>query len=328
MSLEGIAARAWATGEVPGRRPAGTMAIEAERRLLYYLASEYFADEGHIVDAGCLLGGSTLAFGYGLQAWQARTGRLLRHRIHAYDRFIAEPWMFEQQHLSSEYRPGQSLLPKFTELTAPVGALVTVHEGDIAGLGRPEGPIELLFVDVAKTPALSDYIVREFFPALIPGRSIVVQQDYLYDFEAAGWLHVTMEHYAEHFRILTDTMQNSVAFLYERAIPPERLMPHTLERLGAVDKIALMAKARTRFSGVQADMMARAHLEYMASTHWEGSDPAAHRAVQEAARYLREARPRTGREIALRRRADALVRRAGEHLRAARQALGLIGAPR
>ncbi len=285
MSLEALAAKEWMRIRVPGPRPPGTMLTEAERKLLYFLADRYFTDAGHIIDAGCFVGGSTSALGLGLRAWRERAGRAPAHRIHAYDLFRAAEWMYEK-HLPRTVAAGASLLPEFERITAPVRDLIDVHEGDITALPRPAGPIEILFVDVAKTPDLSDYVVREFFPALIPGRSIVVQQDYLYDFDSAAWLHVTMEHYADYFRIVTDTGVNSVVFLYEKAIPPHLLSQRTIAGIAASDKIRLMARARARFAGDQANLLGRAHWRYLTGRNFTGDDVEAHRAAAEAAKYL------------------------------------------
>jgi hypothetical protein len=288
MSLDGLIGKAWEDVTVPGERPAGTMVSEAERQLLYYIASEYFTDSGHIFDTGCFLGGSTLALGYGLQAWQARHGRAPTHRIHAYDLFLVYPWMFLQHLSQDEFKSGDTLLPKFERMIEPIREYVDVHPGDIRTLPHPPGPIEILFIDLAKSPELSDYVVREFFPALIPGRSLVIQQDYMYHFAEAGWLHVTMEFYAPYFRKLTDTTENSVAWLYETEIPATVLRQHTLASLSAAEKIALLAKARTRFEGLQADIMARAHRQYVLSKQFAGEDVPGHEAVRAMAAYFLE----------------------------------------
>lgn len=272
MSLDGITSKAWASVTVPGQRPAATMSTEAERQLLFYLAADYFADAGHIVDTGCLLGGSTLALGHGLLAWEKRAGRKPVHGIHAYDLFTAQAWMFKKHLPKDAYAVGQDLLPGFTANIAPVARFVTAHPGDISQQKRPGGQIEILFVDVAKTPDLSDFVVREFFPALIPGHSLVIQQDYLYEGPAAAWLHITMEYYGEYFRMLTDTERNSVVFLYEREIPKDRLLDRTLATLPASEKLGLLERARGRFAGAQAAVMLGAGCAYLRSRWWSWDD--------------------------------------------------------
>jgi hypothetical protein len=262
------------------------MLTVAERRLARYLADRYFTDQGNIIDGGCFLGGSTTAFGLGLRAWETRHGRKPRHKIHAYDQFIAEAWMFDSKHLSAdEFRIKQTLRPKFDEIIADVADLVEVHEGDIMAIGRPEEPVEILFIDVAKNPLLNDFIVRAFFPALIPGHSLVVQQDYLYDSNNA-WIHITMEYYRDYFRMLTDTTNNSVVYLYETEIPAGMLQERTIDAMPAVEKVTLMRRARERFTGAKGAMLDRSHREYLVSRQWVGDDAAGHRAARAVAEYL------------------------------------------
>ncbi len=70
--------------------------------------------------------------------------------------------------------------------------LLTVHKGDITTFGyRDTWPIEILSIDVAKTPALMHFMATEFFPRLIAGHSLVLHQDYIFTFQP--WLIIAME---------------------------------------------------------------------------------------------------------------------------------------
>src|SRR3954467_13500798 len=66
--------------ELLGNAP--TMLSHGERVMLHWLARE-FPTDGHIIDAGCFLGGSTLPLASGLKL---RGGAA---KIHSYDMFIA-----------------------------------------------------------------------------------------------------------------------------------------------------------------------------------------------------------------------------------------------
>ena len=125
----------------------------------------------------------------------------------------------------------------------------TFRLGLIARLaGRP---IEIVFIDIAKHWTTCDWVTAQFFPSLIAGRSIIVQQDYLYHHWVA-WLHVTMEYYADYFEIVCDTELNSVAFLNTRRIPAEVLRDKTVESLSIAEKAELMERAARRFEGEKA----------------------------------------------------------------------------
>ncbi len=256
-----LPATAWQRRAVPAASATvPTMLIADELRLLNYLADEHYTGEGAIVDAGCFLGGSTVALADGLRRNLRRRGLREAPVIHSYDRFEIE------EYTRAVYFPagavGESFRPRFDNTTAPYAGLVTVHEGDICESPWQSGPIEILFIDVAKHWTVCDRITWQFFPHLIPGKSIVVQQDYLYHHWVA-WLHVTMEFYADYFEYQCDTGDNSVAFLHTKRIPPEVLREKTVESLSTAEKIVLMDRAAARFTGRQAQLLVSAKLHFL-----------------------------------------------------------------
>ena len=125
-----------------------------------------------------------------------------------------------------------------------------MHAGDVTKARLPDEDIEILFIDLAKHWTVNDYVVRAFFPKLIPGHSIVIQQDYLYH-TWTGWLPVTMEQFSDYFEIVDHTEDNSVAFFYHTRIPPEKLQVDVIQSKtrGQIEDLANRAIAR--FSGHQ-----------------------------------------------------------------------------
>ncbi|MBV9880022.1 MAG: class I SAM-dependent methyltransferase [Gemmatirosa sp.] len=240
-----------------------TMLLPDELRLLHYLADSYFtgADGACIVDAGCFLGGSTVALAEGLRMSLRRRGLPERPLIHSFDRFEVEEWTVPT-FFPAGTPPGASFRAAFDANVAPYAPLVVVHDGDVIDAEWHDGPIEILFVDVAKHWTVCDRVTWTFFPHLIPGRSLVVQQDYLYHHWVA-WLHVTMEFYADYFEYVCDTRRNSVVFRHTRAIPPDVLREHTVESLTTEEKIALMDRAAARFAGEQRDMLVSAKRHFL-----------------------------------------------------------------
>ena len=74
---------------------------------------------------------------------------------------------------------GQSFEAVYWRSVAPFADRVRVHKGDLLDQTWPaDDPIEILFVDVAKTLALSGKVLTEFFTRLINGKSLVIQQDF------------------------------------------------------------------------------------------------------------------------------------------------------
>lgn len=241
-----------------------TMLVPDELRLLNYLAQDVYSGAGAIVDAGSFLGGSTVALAEGLRRnrrWSTKGFKA----IHSYDRFEVEDWT-RGVYFPENMPAGTSFRDQFDRNIAPYADVVEVHAGDIREHPWRGGPIEILFIDVAKHWTVCDWVTWQFFPHLIPGRSLVVQQDYLYH-HWVGWLHVTMELYADYFEYVCDTEVNSAVFLNTKPIPPEVLRRHSVESLTVEERSALMDRAAARFDGKKRDLLvsAKAHfLEMMA----------------------------------------------------------------
>lgn len=274
--IDGIVNKDWIRLTVPDSRPLTTMLRSDERALLFYLASQCSRDLGCIVDAGCFLGGSTTALALGVRARQRKAGHATRTRIHSYDLFEAEEWTIGK-FLPASFSPGQSFRSLFDENISDVAEFIEVHAGDITSAPWSGGPIEILFIDCAKHWVVSDFITAHFFKSLIPGHSIVIQQDYIWDCWNA-WIHITMEYYADYFRILTHTPVNSVVFLYEREIPA--LHPNLIGSMDADTKVELMRRARHRFRSPQLEYLERAHRQYITGQAWmNGVDAEGHRRI-------------------------------------------------
>jgi hypothetical protein len=188
-----------------------------ERALLYDIAVNYFQSKGCIVDGGCFLGASTLSLGIGL-----KDKGINKPTIHSYDKFI----MTAGQHKRFVALPsdeGRNFLEDFQSNIEEIKSLVKIYQGDLLEQLPPEENIEILFIDVAKTPRLNDYIVESFFPLLIPNHSLVIQQDYLWT-AWNGWVHCTMEYLSDYFEKVDNTPNGSVVFLYKKEIPKEKLV--------------------------------------------------------------------------------------------------------
>lgn len=167
----------WRTG--PWRPPEAarkvpTMLCEDEQRLLYWLGADWAAGIGAVCDLGCFAGGSTARMASGLAAQD------LSAPVHAFDFFTVAP-DHKQKFLYANGVPrfwGSNLLPTARRLLKPWRDRITFHKIDVETATWPDDPIEILFIDVMKTPATADAILANFFPALIPGRSVIVHQDY------------------------------------------------------------------------------------------------------------------------------------------------------
>jgi SAM-dependent methyltransferase len=257
-----VSSNRWRAREVPAAcANVPTMLIPDELRLLHYLADECYTGAGCIVDAGCFLGGSTLALADGLRRNLRRRRCAEEKLIHSYDRFEVEDYTIDQ-FFSGSAQTGESFRPLFDGNTAPYATMVEVHAGDVCSWLWQGGPIEILFIDIAKHWKVCDWITWQFFSHLIPGKSVIVQQDYLYD-KWTGWLHVTMEFYSDYFDYICDTGLNSVAFLNTKRIPEGVLREKTVESLTTAEKIELMDRAAARFTDGRADLLRSAKQHFL-----------------------------------------------------------------
>lgn len=213
-----LAARPWegiTDAELAPCAGVPTMLSHAEEQLYLWLARDWATGAGEIVDLGVFAGGSTARLAEGLvRGGAAGSGRL----VHAFDRFVADPRTRARvlAPLGRRIPETDDILPLVHDLLAPWGSRVTFHAGDIRDRQWDGTPVELLLIDAAKSAELADHIAATFFPALIPGRSIVVQQDFLH--APQPWLPVQMALFERFFRPFARVGPNAMAFLCIRAV--------------------------------------------------------------------------------------------------------------
>jgi hypothetical protein len=222
----------------PEVRQVKTMLSAQELELLYTLARDHYTGRGDIVGGGAFLGGSTLALGCGLRDNPAVADT--RGRIHSYDLFRADGYVAR---FVPGYPIGTSTRPYYDRVIAGVADHVAVHEGDITTYPWPaDRPIEILFIDVAKSWDTNDFLLHQFFPRLIPGVSTVIQQDY--HWPHVPWLSITMELLADHVTYLGSMPWATAYYRWDRALEPGEL-PARLMDLGADRLRTLAHRAQT-----------------------------------------------------------------------------------
>jgi len=198
----------------------GMLGLE-ERKLLYELARNIYTGEGAVVELGAFCGASTCCLAAGLRDNPRTAG----HRVHSHDCFVAnEPYLvsFIRTQFGESLEMGESFAAIFRRATAEFADLIEIHAGNLLEQTWPSGvPIELLFIDVAKTLALSGKVLTEFFASLIPGKSIVIHQDFYHP--TAFYLPVVMDFLRDYFTIIEAGRDWSVVFRLKSAIPQEKL---------------------------------------------------------------------------------------------------------
>jgi len=240
----GIDAKPWlAPNAQAGSYALGMLGLE-ERKLLYQLARNIYSGEGAVVELGAFCGASTCCLAAGLRDNPRGAGQ----RIHSYDRFIAdEPYLvdFVRTQFGQAIEMGQSFAEIFRRATVEFADLIEVHAEDLLEQTWPyEAPIEILFVDVAKTLALSGKVLTGFFTHLTPGKSIVIHQDFYHP--TAFYLPVVMDFLSDHFTIIEAGRDWSVVFRFEAAIPRKKLEIASLYKFSFVQQQAGLRRMMRR----------------------------------------------------------------------------------
>jgi hypothetical protein len=211
-----------------------------ERRYLRWLTRVEWTDRGHVVEIGPWLGGSTACLAEGMRA----RSRAPSHRLHSFDDFTWRRFMGERAPLPLE--PGESFEPWFRRNLTPWADLVETHaarlpDEEIAGDAEaaesrgvrgperapfdwsPAEPIELLFVDGAKSWKALRHLLAQVGPALLPGRTLLVCQDYKY--WGCYWVPMLLARLAPRLEPVHDVLAgHTVSFLLREALPAQAIL--------------------------------------------------------------------------------------------------------
>ena len=220
--------------------------LSFEESQLYHWLGANSVGCGATVDLGAFAGGSAARLLSGL----ALSG--LPHHLHAYDRFTADA-KARAKHLS----PGgvaltddENILPLATRLLQPWAGRFTLHSGNILAQQWPGDPIEILAIDAGKTTALTDHIAQNFFPALVPGKSIVIHQDFLH--AKQPWLCAQMQRLAAHFVPLARVAQDCVVFLCTKTVTETSLAAASTDKLTDAALISSVQAAAKLYSALES----------------------------------------------------------------------------
>lgn len=234
-----LKARPWRHYEARLINPPPTMLMQPELNLLHWLTSQYYRGQGLIVDAGCFLGGSTHALASGLAINPAAAHQ--RKLIHSYDLFSTSGVLWYDFLPQFNLQPGQTFEDRFRRNVAEHIAWIEVHAGNLLDQTWGCEPIEILFLDICKLPPLHDHATQLWFPRLIPGRSVLIQQDYgWWDYH---WGNVMMEVFRDRFAVLDDVPVASRVFLCTHAISQAEVAERLFSRLSDNDKLRHMESA-------------------------------------------------------------------------------------
>jgi hypothetical protein len=154
------------------------MTSSTEQEYLERYGENSYTGVGEVVDLGCWLGSTTIPLTRGLLKSPAfaESGRL----VYAYDLFVWFDWMNSSvagTDLYGRYVEGDSFVDEFQKRTTAFADSIEICAGDLKSIGWQGDGIEFLLVDAMKNFELAGSIVRDFYPHLIAGKSLVFHQD-------------------------------------------------------------------------------------------------------------------------------------------------------
>lgn len=217
-----------------------TMLTPAEQRLYFWMAKTWGRADGAIVDLGSFVGGSTARLALGAQSGAGS-------QVHAFDRFNASEKTKANQlypHGIPEFE-GDDILPLSQKLLTRFAPKVTFYKGEIQNTTWNGGPIDVLTMDASKEPRTMDAMAETFFPSLMPGRSFIVQQDFLH--WRQPWVPAQMEMWADHVVPLANVPDDTVVFLVTKAFEPGALQMNRVDSLDDQGIMELVKGARRRY---------------------------------------------------------------------------------
>ncbi len=189
-------------GKLPG------MLSFAERGMLYALASQKWRGDGAIIDGGSFFGSSLVATAMGMNANPATAGLDLGKfnegkPLHGYELGFLPAPEGQTENLDREfggvpYRLGDSFVPILEDNVSAYADKISLHIGDLNNEKWDGSDIEIAFIDVCKTAQLNRHVSSQFYPAMIGGNSILINQDFFFD--RLPWVKVTMGYLKDYYR--------------------------------------------------------------------------------------------------------------------------------
>lgn len=194
-----------------------------ERAYWKNYAAKIYTGAGAIVDLGCWFGSTTYSLAEGLTG----NKRIKRDqkKIYAYDLFLWEAWMdpfVKGTKWDNSFQHNDSFLPVFNERISKYKNYVVTRPADLTKEKWGDGAIEFLLVDAMKSWELLNAIQKNFYPFLIPGKSIVLHQDFCHYY--TYWIHLLNYRFRSYFEPADDkNFGSSMAFRLLKSIPEELL---------------------------------------------------------------------------------------------------------
>lgn len=192
-----------------------------EQQYIRWHAEHVYTGQGAIVDLGSWLGSTVIPFAEGLERNPRPEARA--KIIHAFDRFTWTKYMEPMaagSPIAGVYREGDSFLDEFQRRVERWKSQIDARAVDLRDQHWGEEPIEYLLVDAMKTWRLTNSILRQCFPRVLPDVGYVIHQDFAHFY--APWIHLLSYRLRDYFGAVRH-VENSGAVVFRclQAVPDD-----------------------------------------------------------------------------------------------------------
>ncbi|MFZ2970149.1 MAG: class I SAM-dependent methyltransferase [Minisyncoccia bacterium] len=212
-----------------------TMISREERKYLYWVGKSFWSGKGVIVEIGPWLGGSTVCLAMGMKS----SGHPTYKRLKVFDNFIWRDFMKVRAKLP--LNPGESFENYFLENLADYREIIDHRKealpDDVIPNNREaanmrffetdhvriiekfsDDPIEILFIDGAKSFKSMLHLLKTFNNNFVPGKTCFICQDYKY--YGTYWVPILMIKLEKYLEPVHNVIRGStVTFRLISAIP-------------------------------------------------------------------------------------------------------------
>lgn len=241
--------------------------LNAEEQAFYlWLMRDWAQGKGAVVDLGSFAGGSVACLAEGVK----QAGR--QQTVHGYDKFeVLDYGKFQKRwstymakppasHSDLKPRPlppfsGTDLLPLAEFFLEPWEGQISLYKGQIEEMSWNGGGIEVLIMDASKTAETMNRMSATFFPHLLAGCSVVVQQDLLH--WQQPWIAVQMALLSDHFEPVAYIPNHSVSFLCTKPLTRDQLDALSVVEMSDKDMIQALRSLKQTLKGFPVDRFMR-----------------------------------------------------------------------
>lgn len=119
--------------------------------------------------------------------------------------------------IENVYAVGDDFIEEYKKNIKAFEEIIEIKR-DIISSGWHGDKIEFLLVDAMKKPVIAKVILEQFYPCLIPGKSLIYHQDF--DHYLTPWVHIIIYIYKPFFQHIHDVPgSGGNVFLLKKALP-------------------------------------------------------------------------------------------------------------